>query len=83
MSPIPAEADWSGRHVVEGSLKWGVHHGKSRITDLRELEKLDVILTTYYTVSTEWAGKGVEGSLLFQVRWRRIILDEGISTLDT
>lgn len=65
-------------HVVAGGLQCRRHHGKTRLTDLRDLDGVNVVLTTYHTVSAEWKdGKEAENSALFGVCWRRIILDEG------
>lgn len=66
------------RHVIEGGLKCRRHHGKTRLADTNELDAVNVVLTTYHTVSAEWkAGNGAGRSILFSARWRRIILDEG------
>ena len=67
-----------GRHVIEGGLKCRRHHGKMRLADINELDAVNVVLTTYHTVSAEWkAGNDAGRSILFSARWRRIILDEG------
>lgn len=55
-------------------MVWRCHHGKNRFVDKSELDGVNVVLTTYYTVSAEWK---TGNSILFSVRWRRIILDEG------
>lgn len=63
---------------MPGSLIWSRHHGKSRILDVFELKKLDVLFTTYHTISAEWKnGKRVDESTIFSTRWKRLILDEG------
>lgn len=63
---------------MAGGLNWRRHYGKSRFTDRYELDGVNVVLTTYHTVSAEWKnGREAENSILFSVRWRRIILDEG------
>lgn len=59
-------------------MKYRRHHGKTRLTDASEVGELNIVLTTYQTVTAEWKSKrGVEHSALFGVRWRRVILDEG------
>ncbi|KAF4465808.1 alpha-16-mannosyltransferase subunit [Fusarium albosuccineum] len=64
-------------HVFPNSLPWVRHHGKSRLTDSSELEDMLVVLTTYHTVMREWgSGSGVNNSILFTTRWKRVILDE-------
>lgn len=56
------------------------HHGKYRIRSLDELDSISVVLATYHTVSAEWRTEGTkQDSILFAVRWKRIILDEGES----
>lgn len=66
------------RHVVPGSLVWSRHHGKTRLLDVMGLKKLDLVLTTYHTISAEWKhGKQANQSIIFSTRWKRLILDEG------
>jgi len=66
------------RHIITGNLDCRRHHGKFRVVDTKELEATNVVLTTYHTVSAEWkTGNGMGTSILFAVRWKRIILDEG------
>lgn len=65
---------------MAGGLQWRRHYGKTRFTNQYELDGVNVVLTTYHTVSAEWKnGREVESSILFSVRWKRIILDEGQS----
>ena len=48
------------------------------MNSLSEFEGIHVVLTTYHTVSAEWRSQNAEGtSVLFSVKWNRIILDEG------
>jgi SNF2 family DNA or RNA helicase len=55
------------------------HHGKTRLLDASELDGVNIVLTTYHTVSAEWKPSNYPGSsVLFSVRWQRIILDEGL-----
>lgn len=54
------------------------HHGQAKLTSANELDGVNIVLTTYHTVSAEWKSDQVTGnSVLFQVCWKRIILDEG------
>jgi hypothetical protein len=67
------------RHIVHGGIAFRRHHGKNRLTDLCELEAVNVLLTTYHTLSADWKTQetSVEGHFIFSVRWKRIVLDEG------
>jgi hypothetical protein len=66
------------RHVAVGSLRCRRHHGPTKLANHNELDGVNVVLTTYQTVSAEWNSDKFGGtSILFQVCWRRIILDEG------
>ncbi|KAL6819861.1 SNF2 family N-terminal domain-containing protein [Trichoderma camerunense] len=74
--PPPLLGTWEeqlAEHVIEGSVLWRCHHGKNRFVDKSELDGVNVVLTTYHTVSAEWK---TGNSILFSVRWRRIVLDE-------
>ncbi|KAK4144470.1 SNF2 family N-terminal domain-containing protein [Dichotomopilus funicola] len=65
------------RHVVPGGMKFWRHHGKTRLNDVKELDGINVVFTTYQTVSADWKPANRSApSILFSVRWRRIILDE-------
>ncbi|KAE8552362.1 hypothetical protein EYB25_006256 [Talaromyces marneffei] len=65
------------QHVVPGSLAWSRHYGRTRLLDVFELKKLDLILTTYHTISAEWKNrKPADQSILFSTPWERLILDE-------
>lgn len=46
---------------------------------MADLTGVDVVLTTYHTVSAEWSETGKSSSLLFSVKWKRIVLDEGMN----
>lgn len=59
--------------VKRGALEIYLFHGQSREYKARKLAKYDVVLTTYQLIVTEEKNDGC----LFQVKWRRIILDEG------
>ena len=65
-------------HVADGGLKCRRHHGQTKLANANELDNVKIVLTTYHTVSAEWRLDRFAGSsILFQVRWARIILDEG------
>lgn len=66
------------RHLHENRLKFTLHYGKTKLVSCQDLAGIDIVLTTYHTVSAEWKhGKGKEQSILFSGHWRRIVLDEG------
>ncbi|KEY72977.1 hypothetical protein S7711_04650 [Stachybotrys chartarum IBT 7711] len=70
-------------HVVPGAMRHRRHHGATRMMGEYELEGIRVVLTTYHTVSAEWMPSNPgESSLLFSVKWNRIILDE-VCALDS
>ena len=72
------DADFD-RHVMQGGILFRRHHGKNRLTDLEELDAVNVVLTTYHTLSADWKSQKPDAGshLMFAVRWKRIILDEG------
>ncbi|KAI1208369.1 SNF2 family N-terminal domain-containing protein [Annulohypoxylon truncatum] len=78
--PPPLIGSWEEQltgHVFGDRLKFCRHHGKTRLRSLAELQNMNVVLTTFHTVSAEWKGNArADDSILFAVRWRRIILDE-------
>ncbi|KAK7949550.1 SNF2 family N-terminal domain-containing protein [Apiospora saccharicola] len=64
-------------HVACGAMRGIRHHGKDRIKAVSELEGVHVVLTTYHTVSAELKTDDTRlNSILFSVKWKRIILDE-------
>ncbi|KAK5653426.1 hypothetical protein OQA88_8911 [Cercophora sp. LCS_1] len=64
-------------HVTPQCLPWLLYHGKSRPTDHSQLEGVAIVLTTYHTVSIEGRSpSGRRSSLLFSMKWRRMVLDE-------
>lgn len=59
--------------VKRGAIEHYVFHGANREYKARYLAKYDVVLTTYQLVVTEEKNS----DCLFQVKWKRIVLDEG------
>ncbi|RGP69067.1 alpha-1,6-mannosyltransferase subunit [Fusarium longipes] len=78
--PPPLIGTWEeqlAEHVVDGALAYRRHHRDDRLTSLDDLEGFNIILTTYHTISSEWNNSNISNnSLVFSVRWKRIILDE-------
>lgn len=63
------------RHCRPGLLRWAKHHGKNRLSQIAQLESLNIVLTTYQMVVSEWK-KNRASSPLFSTHWFRIVLDE-------
>ncbi|XP_064455815.1 transcription termination factor 2-like isoform X2 [Ornithodoros turicata] len=79
--PLSLLHQWVGEAKTHLSATWSVHvyHGKGRGVRHDELVGHDLVVTTYDTVSSEWArataaGRGL--APLFCVHWERIVLDE-------
>ncbi|KAJ2905925.1 SNF2 family N-terminal domain-containing protein [Zalerion maritima] len=51
------------------------YHGPRSNIKLANLEEADIVVTTYNTLATEFAG-GIHKSLLHSLKWCRIVLDE-------
>jgi SNF2 family DNA or RNA helicase len=64
-------------------MKCLLHHGKERLKDRSDLDSIDVVLTTYHTLVSEFRKHHDEKTLPFAVNWRRIVLDEGKSEVKT
>jgi SWI/SNF-related matrix-associated actin-dependent regulator of chromatin subfamily A3 len=69
-----AYVDSVGRHTVPWTLTWYKYHRQMKDIQLLDLLQYDVVLTTYGTLAT---GSSRSKSVLQQVDWYRIILDEG------
>ncbi|CAA7259081.1 unnamed protein product [Cyclocybe aegerita] len=90
--PLSVMSNWEKQiadHCAPGSVFTCVYYGANRNISAADLQKYDIVITTYQTV----AGEHEEGSNgagpskkkkknernLFEVAWKRIILDEGHS----
>ncbi|KAF7361792.1 DNA repair protein rad5 [Mycena venus] len=88
VAPLSVLSNWEKQiddHCVPGSLTYYVYYGTKREIDPKELQKYDVVITTYQTVAGEYDNKDSAPSKkkkkaeksLFDVQWKRVILDEG------
>ncbi|KAF2744112.1 hypothetical protein M011DRAFT_521232 [Sporormia fimetaria CBS 119925] len=86
LAPLSVMSNWSTqmeKHIREKhALRIMFYHGnrKQPITPT-EIEKYDVVISTYDTVSQEWHSQKSatlpRKSGVFSVKWRRVVLDEG------
>ncbi|KAH7924627.1 hypothetical protein BV22DRAFT_1129678 [Leucogyrophana mollusca] len=91
--PLSVMSNWEKQieeHCVRGVLASCVYYGQTRDMSPEELQQYDVVITTYQTVTGE-AEAGAPGAAngppkkkkkasdkgLFDVKWKRVILDEG------
>lgn len=64
-------------HVGE-TLKLIKYHGQGREKNLDKLQESDLVITTYNTLATE---RAKNKSVLHDLEWYRVVLDEGRITL--
>jgi SNF2 family DNA or RNA helicase len=62
------------RHVCTSSLRVMKYHGSTRAKDGHSFSDYDLVLSTYGTVSREFASGN---SQLYEAQWFRLVLDEG------
>jgi SNF2 family DNA or RNA helicase len=77
--PTSVLSNWTEQmaaHVRKGKLTYYVYHGPSRIQDVQELAKFDIVFTTYGTVASEWSDALKKKKALASLHWFRIVLDE-------
>ncbi|KAK0212781.1 SNF2 family N-terminal domain-containing protein [Desarmillaria ectypa] len=90
--PLSVLSNWEKQiqdHCAPGALTVCVYYGPNRSMSPEELAGYDIVLTTYQTIASEHNGtspsdgpskkKRKIGKALFEVQWKRIILDEGHS----
>ncbi|KAI0376440.1 SNF2 family N-terminal domain-containing protein [Hypomontagnella monticulosa] len=61
------------RHVAPGTLRYYKYHGANRCLPLSSKSAQDIVLSTYGTVAADFRNGG---SVLYNVKWHRIVLDE-------
>ncbi|KAE8148373.1 SNF2 family N-terminal domain-containing protein [Aspergillus avenaceus] len=87
VAPLSAVNNWTSQvkeHLKEEAISYYVFHGQSRTTEVEELSKYDLIITTYSIVLSELSGRGSKGSKgskrdgspLAKMNMFRIVLDE-------
>ncbi|MBE3049911.1 DEAD/DEAH box helicase, partial [Candidatus Bathyarchaeota archaeon] len=80
--PLSTITNWEEQikqHIKPDTFKYHIYHGSSRIKDVRKLADLDLVITTYGSVSSELRArsKGKAGPFpLEELGWFRIVLDE-------
>lgn len=79
--PLSAVNNWVVQikeHLKDDALSYYVFHGSSRTTDVDELSKYDLVITTYSIVLSELSGRGTKRGVspLTKMNMFRIVLDE-------
>ncbi|KAL9114440.1 MAG: hypothetical protein Q9227_001521 [Pyrenula ochraceoflavens] len=78
--PLSTVQNWESQireHVKAGTFSVHIYHGQNRATSSDDLAQYDIVITTYGTVASEAARtNALFYSLLFQIKWFRIVLDE-------
>ncbi|KAL1884555.1 hypothetical protein Plec18167_002145 [Paecilomyces lecythidis] len=81
VSPLSAVNNWVTQikeHLTEGAISYYVFHGPSRTTDVDELAKYDLVITTYSIILSELSRRGTKRGVspLTKMNMFRIVLDE-------
>lgn len=82
VAPLSTVANWEDQitsHIKPKTLSYYVYHGGNRTSDIDELAKYDIVITTYSIVSSEFMGRGnrkKDKNPLLQTNFFRIVLDE-------
>ena len=74
--PTSTVQNWDNQikeHLDTNKVTYYIYHGQKRTTNVFDLKKYDVVITTYGTVSSDAKTKP---SILEQLKWFRIVLDE-------
>ncbi|KAH9176256.1 SNF2 family N-terminal domain-containing protein [Lactarius sanguifluus] len=87
--PLSVLSNWEKQindHCMPNTLSYAIYYGSGRDLSPKDLQKYDVVVTTYQTVVGENSGfadevpnkkRRKEAGSLFAVQWKRVILDEG------
>ncbi|KDQ28039.1 hypothetical protein PLEOSDRAFT_1042220, partial [Pleurotus ostreatus PC15] len=87
--PLSIMSNWEKQikdHVVPGTLSNSLYYGAGRSLSAKDLSGYDIVITTYQVLTGEHdlpAGDGPskkkqkKDRSLFDVKWKRVILDEG------
>jgi SNF2 family DNA or RNA helicase len=76
--PLSTVANWEDQiksHIAPGTFTYYIYHGTSRIQDINELAKYDMVVTSYHTLAAEVKKSGSKRPI-FQTNFFRIVLDE-------
>ncbi|KAL1855158.1 hypothetical protein Plec18170_004574 [Paecilomyces lecythidis] len=81
VSPLSAVNNWVTQikeHLTEGAISYYIFHGPSRTTDVDELAKYDLVITTYSIILSELSRRGTKRGVspLTKMNMFRIVLDE-------
>jgi SNF2 family DNA or RNA helicase len=74
--PTSTVQNWENQikeHLDNDKISCYVFHGPKRTSNVFDLKKFDIVITTYGTVASEARSRD---SLLEQIKWFRIVLDE-------
>ncbi|EPS36600.1 hypothetical protein H072_9889 [Dactylellina haptotyla CBS 200.50] len=78
--PLSVLVNWEDQirmHVQPDTISYYVYHGNNRLSDLNELAKYDMVITTYALAASDFGKAQKEnGSVLQRIHWYRIVLDE-------
>ncbi|KAJ2925137.1 hypothetical protein H1R20_g11960, partial [Candolleomyces eurysporus] len=92
VAPVSILSNWEKQildHCVRGKVSTYLYYGNNRSISAEELQRYDIVITTYQTIAgehTQSEGSSAAGPsrkkkkverTLFDVAWKRIILDEG------
>ena len=67
-------------HIQYKAITWHVYHGRRRESEVAVLAGFNIVITTYETVVSDKkkaAQPMAQQTTLFDVSWKRIIIDEG------